>query len=234
MSFHCKKRVVYFSYDAQGASAAVKQNDTNVNSRSRKRSGPQKVSREYPYPGEIPSLKRTILLLFGVSLFYSVTLSYTDHVYYTNKIPQLPDLGFYLLPKVPEITWLVDFICVSLALSLLTTLGMRGEVDEIKHAILDVTFGGFFSATLHCVTVLPDSREEVIEPYIGGSTDRLMSNHVYNIAVALHVAQSLGWIQTKARYLVLALVSIMIILGRIHYTVDIVLALWVAGAVNRL
>jgi hypothetical protein len=61
-----------------------------------------------------------------------------------------------------------------------------------------------------------------------------MSNHVFELGVALHIAQGLGWVRsTPERLAIMAVFSAGILVSRGHYTVDVVLAWWCMAAVGR-
>ena len=69
---------------------------------------------------------------------------------------------------------------------------------------------------------------------MGGSTDKLMSNHVYEVGIALHIAEGFGlcgrWFSARG----FVAYSIAMVASRGHYTVDVVLAWWCLAAVGRL
>ncbi len=109
---------------------------------------------------------------------------------------------------------------------------------------------------MHSVTRLPDS--EMYQPGItigatplmGGSSDKLMSNHVYNVGVMLRMvghaydhtpsgAGAAGAMRDGYGYgedsflirsLVVVVYSLAMISSRGHYTVDVVLAWWALAA----
>jgi len=61
-----------------------------------------------------------------------------------------------------------------------------------------------------------------------------MSNHVFELGIALHIAQGLHLLNSFARIVALAVFSVAIIASRGHYTVDIVLAWWWLAQSRRL
>jgi len=169
-------------------------------------------------------------------------MSLTDRVHALNPRPPLHD---FLYLKVPYLPFAVAACDVFATLVIFSVAGylyfVLGDVPAFRWGLLDLAVGKVFSTTLHCFTVLPDSRTvvggqtPVIGPLMGGATDRLMSNHVFELGVALHIAQGLGWVRTTPeRVAIMALFSLGIVASRGHYTVDVVLAWWWLAVVGRL
>ena len=116
----------------------------------------------------------------------------------------------------------------------------HGRYDTFRYAFYDIAIGKAFSATLHAVTIMPESRTHLgggLPGFLcGGATDRLMSNHVYEVGIGLELWERVGWspLSWHGRIAVLATYSLLLISSRGHYTVDVVLAWWALAAVHRL
>lgn len=152
--------------------------------------------------------------------------------------PVLKDVGHALLPEYPALkdpTDLLGFVCLGWALY----EGFLNDNKPLTRWILCwVTAGFFFSTTLHCGTIISDARwvqqGRVPNPIFGSFCDRLMSNHVYGLGVALLAAEAqyprlVSWRMTIC---VLVVYGMLILMAREHYTVDIVLALWCVVALR--
>ena len=66
---------------------------------------------------------------------------------------------------------------------------------------------------------------------MGGATDKLMSNHVYNTGLAAHFMAVRGVIPRFCVPLWVAGYSVLILASRCHYTADVVLSWWALAAV---
>ena len=177
------------------------------------------------------------LSLFWVasSIAYLVTLNWCDRraAKLMNVPAALDDLGFAAVPKMPFMAYLTDGFGSSLALWT-TWAAFRGKPSEqrgARYVIFCVAVGNFFSATLHTFTLLPspDFMETSI-PLMGGKSDKLMSNHVFNTSLVLQLLASLGYVSNTLALLGIALYSVSMLSTRAHYSVDIILAWWAVAA----
>lgn len=195
----------------------------------------------YPYFFPLPHPVVSIGIYLAVAVVYMSTLWYSDALYHSDPTPPLKDIGFQLLPFVPQCAYPSDIFAFTFIFSVAGTLLFFKDYGGFSWGLLDLSIGKFFSATLQVSTLIPESRPPPVPPNIpiigavmGGATDRLMSNHVFELGVALHIAEGLGWIKTWQRALTLLVFSATVIMSRNHYTVDIVLAFWYLALVGRL
>ena len=65
---------------------------------------------------------------------------------------------------------------------------------------------------------------------MGGKSDKLMSNHVFNTSLVLQLLASLGYVSNTLALLGIALYSVSMLSTRAHYSVDIILAWWAVAA----
>ncbi|KAK7239802.1 sulfuric ester hydrolase [Aureococcus anophagefferens] len=70
-----------------------------------------------------------------------------------------------------------------------------------------------------------------VQRFMGGATDKLMSNHVYNTGLAAHFMAVRGVIPRFCVPLWVAGYSVLILASRCHYTADVVLSWWALAAV---
>ncbi|GMH68657.1 hypothetical protein TrRE_jg10012 [Triparma retinervis] len=195
----------------------------------------------YPYPFPLPSLRNVFLTYTFFGFVYLFTLQYNDALFHKDPRPPLKDLGFHHFPCLPLAGEVCDVFATIVIFTVAGYLFYTGDLPAFRWGLLDLAVGKLVSLTLHSSTLMPESRSVIPEPtpvigrLMGGSTDRLMSNHVFELGVALHIAQGLGWIRsTPERLAVLLIFSAGIILSRGHYTVDVVLAWWCMAVVGRL
>ena len=66
----------------------------------------------------------------------------------------------------------------------------------------------------------------------GGFCDRLLSNHTYNVGIAMLALEFQWGVPSLVAPLVCGAVGVAVVATRSHYTVDVVLALWVFAAVR--
>ena len=195
----------------------------------------------YPYPFPLPSLRTVFLTYTLFGFIYLFTLHHGDAVFLKDPRPPLKDLGFAHLPHLPPAGEVCDVFATIVIFTVAGYLAYTGDYPAFRWGLLDLAVGKLVSITLHSSTLMPESRNVIPSPtpiiggLMGGSTDRLMSNHVYELGVALHIAQGLGWIRsTPERLALLMAFSCGILMSRGHYTVDVVLAWWCMAVVGRL
>ena len=70
-----------------------------------------------------------------------------------------------------------------------------------------------------------------VQQFMGGSTDKLMSNHVFNTGLAAYFMHVRGLVPAVAVPLWVAGYSWIILASRCHYTADVVLSWWALAAV---
>jgi hypothetical protein len=174
----------------------------------------------------------------AISFLYLGTCLLNDKHHKLYPQEALHDWTFRFIPHVRGSGCVTDFVAATVIFGVAGHLLRIRDFNAFSWGIVDLAMGKLLSATLHSWTVLPDSQPaglgKSVLPLMGGMTDRLMSNHVFELGVALHIAQGLGFVNTLARLCTLALFSCAILASRGHYAVDVVLAWWVLGFVGRL
>jgi hypothetical protein len=193
-------------------------------------------------PGITPEtpLKKCFTIFFFASLLYLATLKFVEDTALVNlkaRCPKLYDFGWNLIPGAPS-RWL-DYVCFGCIGFLLYMVFWEegGHPDVARWVLMWVTFGGVFSATLHSCTIVGDvswanDAAGKNSMFTGGFCDRLMSNHTFNMgitvaAITLHYGLP-EWLPPAFVFVF----SVAMLASRQHYTVDIVLAWWVLGAVR--
>uniref|UniRef100_A0A7S2FUT1 Uncharacterized protein n=1 Tax=Haptolina brevifila TaxID=156173 RepID=A0A7S2FUT1_9EUKA len=115
--------------------------------------------------------------------------------------PPLDDLGFRLVSRWDGMVYVSDglgILAAALAAGMLF-FGRVCERDAARHAIFFVSMGNLFSASLHTFTRMPSSEHAASSaPLMGGTTDKLMSNHTFNVGIVLIMLHRLqlirGWL----------------------------------------
>lgn len=162
--------------------------------------------------------------------FYFATLHYADKRQARAKQQPLVDVGFELTPRITQLQYVCDAFGVGGALWMFAVLAVGDAAHtEYVRALFDYNaLGNALSSTLHVVTILPTAEfADSGLPLMGGSADKLMSNHTFNFSIGLRAATlCYGW-PGWALPLGVAVYSSCLVCTRCHYTVDIVLAWWV-------
>jgi hypothetical protein len=175
--------------------------------------------------------------VFAACLYY-VTLRIAECRAARRPMPALDDVGFEYTPCIPGLTRVCDYIGVLGTVWMLLVIAFgSGAQRELIRAMLDYhALGNVFSTSLHSVTILPsaDFRESTV-PLMGGSADKLMSNHTFNFGMflrCLSLVHGLSWPWWLIPALVL-LYSWSMLCTRGHYSVDIVLAWWAIAVLMK-
>jgi hypothetical protein len=164
-------------------------------------------------------------LLFSI-FFYYITL--IPYYFFKNNIKknQLTDLGFILTPNLSKYSHIYDNFTLFLAFC--TLIFYNQNTDEIIDYNLSIMFnfislGYLISSTCHLFTFMP------FPPTISigiSVNDNIISNHTYNIGLLLITLEKCNYIYNNTLILLSFLYGLGIILIRIHYTVDVILAFW--------
>ena len=172
--------------------------------------------------------------LFAAVTYYG-TLRMAERRAVRRPRPPLDDVGFDYAPSIPALTDICDAVGVlgvawMLCVAALGTAAQR----ELIRAMCDYhALGNLFSASLHTGTILPTSDFKASAvPLMGGSADKLMSNHTFNFGMFVHCATLVHPGLLPAAHAWWALPALVgafswcMLCTRCHYTVDIVLAWW--------
>lgn len=177
---------------------------------------------------------RYLLLIVILVMFLFINkyvLDYIEHAgdtFYMNQsshFPTIYDILHKVLPHIPMLEHMSDIICVSLLLSLV---------------VLDKTifyyFLGFIltifiirSVTIF-VTVLPKNKKCNVKHasmFRGGCYDKIFSGHFATGLLATLMLYSNNYINMIFLLLINFLNALFIILSRNHYTIDIIVALFI-------
>ena len=190
----------------------------------------------------IDALKSAVAAWFAASVVYLTTLQWSDTRQSASQQP-LPDLGFQFVPAVAGAGAAADVLGSAMALYLVGTgiFGGAAGLECFRRSLVYCAGGMLFSASLHTATMLPDSDPappaglgrfaKFVQRFMGGATDKLMSNHVYNTGLAAHFMAVRGVIPRFCVPLWVAGYSVIILASRCHYTADVVLSWWALAAV---
>ena len=135
-----------------------------------------------------PDWTGSLCFWFSAACVYYATMYYADARQRRRNAPPLDDVGFELSPRLPQLQVVCDSCGVGGALWMFSVLFVGDAAHtEYVRALFDYNaLGNLLSATLHVVTVLPTA--EFVDsqfPMMGGSSDKLMSNHTYNFGLLL-------------------------------------------------
>ena len=179
--------------------------------------------------------KSRYLLLFGILVIFLFTnkyvLDYIEHAgdtFYMNQsshFPTIYDILHEELPHIPMLEHMSDVICIVLLLSLV---------------VLDRTifyyFLGFIltifiirSVTIF-VTILPKNKKcnvKYASMFRGGCYDKIFSGHFATGLLATIMLYSNNYINLMLLLLINFANALFIILSRSHYTIDIIVALFI-------
>ena len=177
-----------------------------------------------------PDWTGSLCFWFSAACVYYATMYYADARQRRRNAPPLDDVGFELSPRLPQLQVVCDSCGVGGALWMFSVLFVGDAAHtEYVRALFDYNaLGNVLSSTLHVVTILPTAEfADSGLPLMGGSADKLMSNHTFNFSIGLRaVTLCYGW-PAWALPLGVAVYSSCLVCTRCHYTVDIVLAWWV-------
>ena len=178
---------------------------------------------------------------FTAAVVYFASLNFADARAAKRSTPPLDDVGFEMTPEMPCLQELCDGAGAVGFLYALFMLRYGSKLQrERLRALVDYHgLGNVFSSSLHAVTILPSPEfPSSTLPLMGGTSDKLMSNHVFNYGILLHYIVLSHCERWRSRRWLLplgvGLYSAALLCTRSHYSVDIVLAWWVLGALLKL
>jgi len=150
------------------------------------------------------------------------------------KMPPLPDVGHLVLPNLQAYRWMPEILIhVPLIYAGLVSL-YRWDVNGVEHFLQSHAVSMLLRALCFSLTLLPDASQMCEESKWSGSChDLVFSGHM----VALSLASMYLW--TRASFTVRVLLVLNVIAAGIltvavrnHYSVDVIVGLFVAPSVS--
>jgi len=186
------------------------------------------------------TLLTCILWIFS-AVIYLLTLAWCDGRADANTISgqrniELEDLGFAIIPHANCFVYVSDGVALCLGFWTMWALfaGKPAQRNAARYVLFAVSIGNIFSTSLHSFTLLPSTKEfgRTDLPLMGGQTDKLMSNHTFNIGLVLQMYVKLGYFPAWVVPVGVFIYSVMMVSTRAHYTVDMILAWWALAVAN--
>eukprot|EP00164_Ancoracysta_twista_P015109 GFYU01024826.1.p1 GENE.GFYU01024826.1~~GFYU01024826.1.p1 ORF type:complete len:267 (-),score=50.57 GFYU01024826.1:83-883(-) len=196
-----------------------------------------------------PKLKRFWIMFFSWGLsFYTMSIFVTiSSAIYPKKIGRLPDQLFNILPEV-YLANSLDIVLGTLALLCIIRCVFHPQgITALTRFFALHAFVMMFRSVCLIVTSQPDPSPSCVnfkEPenwlifYPLGQTtcgDMMFSGHTaFYCLLGLNVWRYFGLVECVLATLITSTATILLVIGRIHYTIDIIIGLYVAWTVNHL
>jgi len=189
------------------------------------------------------------VILIGAALYY-IFHSYIDssvqkigHSFYTlrekdQKTNQkIYDISHKYLPDLSHLHWVSDIYTFSCLIPLVATGNINIIGEYISYFILIMIIRDITTLS----TILPKhkscdlDKRPAISTFVGGCYDKMFSGHTSSVFLASLVYYKHGIITSIPILVGMNLVNILfILLGRGHYTIDVLLAPFIVLALYRL
>jgi hypothetical protein len=167
-----------------------------------------------------------IYLIFHIYIFDN--LETTANNYYSTRIinkkttPKVYDIGHKFLPNLYEYNNIHHIITIIFLLPILFNFNMLKEFLGYWIVIFIIR------AVTTMVTILPKYKECKSENEIfGGCYDKIFSGHFASVFLATLLYLKYSWINLPTLILFNFINSIGILLSRSHYTIDLIVALFI-------
>ena len=179
-------------------------------------------------------IKYLILLIIAVSFLFTnkAILNHVEHTgenFYVNTdkndFPMIYDMLHETTPYISEFTYIPDIICISLLLCLLLNIKML-------YKFIGLVISIFIIRTITIsVTILPRNKNcGIIKNtcmFRGGCYDKIFSGHFSIVLLSLILLYENNYINLFLLIFINLLNALFIVLTRAHYTVDIIVALFI-------